>query len=267
VSYQGTNRFYLRSSAGAHEASVEELRAIFANGAGMHDRMNSYVKDRLARIANGEGVVPLAVGEGLEGTLVVHIMPFAAFAGDVQIDVGEAQAVSNLLQPLGIVGNPQINFDGFMVVRNGDVAHGYTQLFRNGIIEATKVRITAQDDRQVWRIPMRTFMEPIYQRVPSYLLAMQALGVSPPFAISIAVLGVQGSFLGISNNLWQYDDQRRIDRPNLILPAQVIADAGTDAEYRQALKPAVNALFNAVGIASAEDFLQNFGENGAWIGR
>ena len=32
VSFQGTNRFYLRSSAGAHEASVEELRAIFSNG-------------------------------------------------------------------------------------------------------------------------------------------------------------------------------------------------------------------------------------------
>ena len=153
-----------------------------------------------------------------------------------------------------------------MVVRQGEVAHGYTQLFRNGVIEATKVRVTGPANQQAWRIPMRTFVEQIYERMPSYLRAIQALGVSPPFAVSIALHGVQGSTLGIRADFWD-EDQRSIDRPTLILPTQVIADAGTDAEYRQALTPAMNALFNAVGIASAEDFLRNFAANGTWIGR
>lgn len=90
--------------------------------------------------------------------------------------------------------------------------------------------------------------------------------MSPPFAVSIAVLGVQGAYLGIANDIWGIDDQQVIDRPNLTLPTQIIADVGTDADYRQALTPALNSLFNAVGIASAEGFLQNFSANGTWVG-
>ncbi|MEH7909168.1 ATP-binding protein [Rhizobium laguerreae] len=266
VSYQGTNRFYLRSSAGAHEASVEELRSIFANGATMHDRMRAYINDRLTKIENGEGVLPLAEGNGMEGKLVIHIMPFASFTGNSQIDVGEAQSVANRLQPLGATGNSRINFDGFIVVRAGDVVYAYTQLFRDGIVEAAKVRVVAHDDQQHRRLPMRTFIEQIYQRVPSYIRALLDLGVSPPFAVSVAVLGVQGAYLGIANNIWGIDDQQVIDRPNLTLPTQIIADLGTDADYLQALTPALNSLFNAVGIASAEDFLQNFNANGTWVG-
>jgi len=266
VSYQGTNRFYLRSSAGAHEASVEELRSIFANGASMHDRMKAYVSERLTKIANGEGVLPLAEGDGREGKLVIHIMPFVSFTGNSQIDVAEAQSVANRLQPLGATGNSRINFDGFMVVRSSDVVYGYTQLFRDGIVEAAKVRVIGQNDQQNWRLPMRTFVEQIYQRVPSYIRALLDLGVSPPFAVSIAVLGVQGAYLGIGHDFWSLEDQEVINRPNLTLPTQVIADIGTDADYRQALTPALNSLFNAVGIASAEEFLQNFNTNGTWVG-
>jgi hypothetical protein len=139
-------------------------------------------------------------------------------------------------------------------------------LFRDGIVEATKVRVIAQNDQQNWRLPMRTFVEQIYQRMPSYIRALLDLGVSPPFAVSIAVLGVQGAYLGIANDIWGIDDQQVIDRPNLTLPTQIIADVGTDADYRQALTPALNSLFNAVGIASAEGFLQNFNANGTWVG-
>jgi len=153
-----------------------------------------------------------------------------------------------------------------MVVRTGDVVYGYTQLFRNGVVEAAKVRVIAQNDQQNWRLPMRTFIDNIYQRVPSYIRALLDLGVSPPFAVSIAVLGVQGAYLGIGHGIWDLDDQRPIDRPNLTLPPQIIADVGTDAEYRQVLTPALNSLFNAVGIASAEEFLQNYNANGTWVG-
>ncbi|WP_313197426.1 ATP-binding protein [Rhizobium sp.] len=266
VSYQNTNRFYLRSSAGAHEASVEELRAIFANGAGMRDRMSAYVRDRLGKISQGAGVVPLAEGQGAEGKLVIHIMPFATFTGSPQIDVGAAQSIADRLQPLGASGSSQINFDGFMVVRTGDPSHGYTQLFREGIIEATKVRTIAQNNQFGRLVPMRRFVEPIYQRIPQYIGALSDLGVPPPYAISISVLDVQGAYLGIGNGLGDFDDQRAIDRPNLGLPIQIITDNGSAADYRNALTPALDSLFNAVGIESAEEFLQNYNAEGVWVG-
>ncbi|WP_274426905.1 AlbA family DNA-binding domain-containing protein [Chelativorans sp. YIM 93263] len=267
VSFQNTNRFYLRSSAGAHEASVEELRAAFANGADMRERMTAYVAGRVQKIADNEGVVRLAVGDGTEGRLVLHILPFAAFAGGTQVDVAAAMEVANLLQPFGATGNSRINFDGFMVVRPADIPHGYTQVFRNGVVEATKVRVVADHPQLGMRIPMRSFVEPIYQRLPQYVRALQALNVPPPFGVSITVAGVEGSHLGINNNPLGLDFQHPIDRPTLVLPMQVIADFGTDASYRAAIAPAIDALFNAVGVASAADFLANFNEAGVWIGQ
>ncbi|MER8552749.1 ATP-binding protein [Mesorhizobium sp. M1217] len=270
VSYQNSNRFYLRSSAGAHEASVEELRATFANGAAMHDRMSEYVRNRIQRIADNEGIVPLAREDGTEGRLIIHILPFAAFSGGSQIDVAAAREVANLLQPLGATGRSRINFEGFMVVRTAEVARGYTQVFRNGVIEATKVRVISlhqqQVNQQVLRVPTRAFVEPIYARLPSYMRALQALGVPPPFGISISLIEVANAFLGIGN-FWDEENQQPIDRPNLVLPMQIIADFGDDASYRSAVTPALDALWNAVGLPSAAPFVANFNERGEWIGR
>ncbi|MBX3579876.1 MAG: putative DNA binding domain-containing protein [Rhizobiaceae bacterium] len=263
VSLQNSNRFFLRSSAGAHEASAEELRAIFANGAGMNDRINSYVSDRVRKIAEDEGVVPLARGDGAESRLAIHILPFAAFNGGSQIDVSAARDIANLLQPIASNGDSRINFEGFMVVRTANVPHGYTQVFRNGIIEATKVRVATLRENLL-SIPTRSFLEPIFARLPSYVRALQALNVPPPYGVSITLIDVAGAILGIDQ--WG-EDQYRIDRPTLILPMQVIADYGSDAAYRNAIKPAVDALWNAVGFPSAADFLANFNDNGVWIGR
>lgn len=264
VSYQNSNRFYLRSSAGAHEASVEELRAIFANGADMRGRMIAYINERTQKIADNEAIVPLAVGEGTEGKLALHVLPFSAFACGEQIDVAAAEGLSVMLHPLGANGAARINFDGLLSVRGGEVPHGYTQVFRNGIIEATKVRITAAH-QQGWRIPSRSFVEPVFQRLPSYVRALQSLGVPPPFGISLTLMDVMGSFVGI-NDVWGYDDQHTIDWPILALPMQVIPDFGSDSSYRTAIKPAIDALWNAVGLPSAAAFLANYNEDGAWIG-
>jgi len=263
VSLQNSNRFYLRSSAGAHEASVEELRAIFANGADMNERIHNHVNERVRKIAEDEGVVPLARGNDAESRLAIHILPYAAFNGGSQIDVSAAQVLSHLLQPIASNGDTRINFEGFMVVRTAVVPHGYTQVFRNGIIEATKVRVAVtRGDRKI--IPTRPFIEPIFTRLPSYIRALQGLDVPPPFAVSIALIDVAGAVLGIDQ--WP-EDQHPIDRPTLILPTQVIADYGSDASYRSAITPAIDALWNAVGFPSAADFLANFNEAGAWAGQ
>ena len=262
VSFQNSNRFYLRSSAGAHEANVEELRAVFANGADMRDRMSNYVRDRVQKIADNEGVVPLAQDNDADGRLVVHILPFAAFSGGSQIDVSTAEDMANLLQPLGSTGSSRINFDGFMVVRTADVPRGYTQLFRTGIIEATKVRVVVRRE-QAMTIPSRSFVEPIYARIPTYIQALQALGVPPPYGISISLIEVAGATLAIDS---LGEDQYRIDRPILVLPMQIIPDYGSDTSYRSAIAPALDALWNAVGLPSAASFLANYNDRGMWTG-
>ena len=266
VSYQNSNRFYLRSSAGVHEASVDELRAIFANGAGMRERIKARINERVRSLELNEGVVPLAQGAGAEGKLVLHVLPFSAFTSNDSIDVAAASAqdTSQLLQPLGSNGNPRINFDGFMNVRPAEVPHGYTQVFRNGIVEATKVRVIAADEGDRV-IPCRPLVENLYQRVPSYVRALQRLEVAPPFGVSISLIDVEGAILR-TGAPFEAEFQHAIDRQTLVLPMQNISDFGSDAEYLAALSPAFDALWNAVGLPSAQEFLANFDVNGAWVG-
>ena len=46
VSTANTNRFYVRNSGGAHEASVEELRVLFTLAADAQERIKSFRSDR-----------------------------------------------------------------------------------------------------------------------------------------------------------------------------------------------------------------------------
>jgi Putative DNA-binding domain len=77
VRLQNSNRFYARTSAGAYELSVEELRSLVLRGATVGERIRAFRAERLARIDAGRGVVPLATGLG---RLVVHIVPFESVA-------------------------------------------------------------------------------------------------------------------------------------------------------------------------------------------
>jgi len=72
------------------------------------------------------------------------------------------------------------------------------------------VRVVAVHE-EIRRIPTRTFLEPIYIRLPHYIRALQELGVPPPFGVSISLIGVEGAILGIGNNDWA-EDQYPIDR-------------------------------------------------------
>lgn len=84
VTAQGTNRFYIRHSAGVHEPSVEELRSLFNQSATALEKTRQFRNNRISIIANGEGHRPLVDG----GRLFIHIVPTAAFSGMVYIDVG-----------------------------------------------------------------------------------------------------------------------------------------------------------------------------------
>ena len=83
----------------------------------------------------------------------------------------------------------------------------------------------------------------------------------PPFAISISLLGVHGAILGIGDDL---AEQYPLDRHSFKLPIQIIPAFGDDVYYRSALSPAVDALWNAVGFPTAEDFLANYNAEGEW---
>lgn len=259
VSAQNSNRFWIRNSSGAHEASMEELRTLFTLGADAVDRVHKFRDERVREIISGNAARPLIGG----GRLILHIVPLAAVVGSLRVDLLAASNLGPEFSPIGAQGRPaRFNFEGFINERGGECNHGYTQIFRDGILEATKAQIVSRSEVILsWKLD-----NAIFEVLPNYLNAMRDLGVPPPLVVLFTLQGVQGIPYRVSTDFHgpdSDDPEPRIERDILHLPEGLVNDYGSDADYHRAVRPAFDALWNSAGFVSA----QSFSSEGAWVGR
>jgi hypothetical protein len=263
VSAKNTNRFYGRNSAGAYELSVDDLRRLFLASASAIDRARAFKNERLVRIGSAAGTL---LDPSLVGRLIVHIVPIGALSGSPQVDLARAAANPAALRPLNQVAfggwTCGINFDGFSGKSLGpdQQCFSYVQLFRNGIIEAAMVGIVANIGTRAV-IPALDFEKIILGSLPPYINALRDLDVGAPLAIMITLQSVQGARLGV-NPKWIVNPVPEIDRDPLELPEILLEDYDSDHAYHQAIRPAVDALWNTAGIAAS----RYYDADGRWIG-
>jgi Putative DNA-binding domain len=262
VSARNTNRIYGRNSAGAYELSIEELRTLFASGATASDRMRAFRAERLARIDSGEAITRLFATD--LGRLIMHIVPMASFGLAEAVDLHHAYPLHSSLRPIASTGyTPRINFEGLGVFFAGPDGKcwSYTQLFRNGIIEAVKVRILTERN-EMRLIPSLTFDKSILDVLPLYLGALRDLNVPPPLFVSLTLQGVRGARLGVRNADMIDNPPAAVDRDVLELPQIMIEQYGTPEDYQRAIRPAFDALWNSAGYLSS----QHFDAQSRWVG-
>ena len=119
----------------------------------MMERIRTLRHDRRALVAQGEGPIMLAeVGS----RLLLHIVPLAMLSESIQVDIGAAGQLQHEFEPLGTEGHSaRFNLEGLLVYRGGEACFGYTQVFRNGLVEAAKERIVVQREGLPRTIPAR----------------------------------------------------------------------------------------------------------------
>lgn len=258
VSAQYSNRFWIRNSSGAHEASVEELRTMFTLGADAFQRVYHFRDERLREIISGGGARPL---QG-DGRLILHIVPLAAVASSFQVDLRQVEKLKNVFQPLGNTAiSPRFNFEGFINERPGVLNNGYTQIFRNGAVEATKASIIGGSKESGRLILAKKFEGDIFNALPGYVNGLRDACVPPPLVVLLTLEGVKGiPYRPHSGTL--DDPPPVIERDVLRLPECVVNEYGPDADYHRAVKPAFDALWNTTGRAKAE----TFSDDGVWRG-
>jgi len=168
----------------------------------------------------------------------------------------------NAFLPLGASGmTPRFNFHGFVNERGGDQNHGYTQIFRNGALEATKAGIVRkQEDRLL--IPGFALERHIFERLSPYIDGLRDIAVPPPLIIMFTLEGVKGADYYVKENLWG-DYAPPLPDDVLFLPDCVLEDYGETLEYHKAVRPAFDALWNAIGYSKS----QFFDKNGLWVGK
>ena len=243
VSARNVNRIYVRNSAGVHEASIEEMRRLFLTSANVEDQVRDFRSDRVQRIAADQGGVPIAN----EGRLILHIVPFSAFSGGPTVAPRDAYDLRRQFEPIGAPAcTPRYNFEGFINVRGGDECYGYTQVFREGMIEATKSSLVREREGERY-IPSESFGGWVIASLTAYIEGLRGLGIPPPFAIILTLTGVEGVMIGLGDRYFA-DDAVPIPYDELQLPPIIIQDFGTAEDLQTAMRPAFDALWNAIGF-------------------
>jgi hypothetical protein len=263
VVFQGGSRFFGRHSNGKYEMDVTQLRNAFLNASTVTDKITAFRSERVNAIENRQ--TPLTLGTGPK--IVVHCMPLESFGSGQQYDV---QKLKNLdLKPiedlrLEMVMAPRVNFEGLIRSDNEHYSLAYTQIYRNGVIEAVRGGLLGGDPAYATHGPPPEYFSALVleRALHSYfrycLSLLVELGCGAPVLVGITLVGVLGRRPII--NWPELDPCRPIDRAVLMLPNIVVDDLS--AAPGPLLKPVLDLIWNTCG----RDSSPFFDADGKWLG-
>jgi len=256
VIFENGARFYGRTTNGKYELDVTDLRNAFLFSNSVMEKVREFRSERIIALANGQTLTPLADG----AKLVMHVMALESFAAQQQYDIFAIELRPMYATRLGGWGD-RINFEGKIIIASGEPPSAYTQIFRNGVIEAVRVGVL-NGSRDYNVIPSLAYEEALVGYLPECLDALRRLGCQPPVLIGISLLGVRGLRLAVDVNMEiNMGGVRPIDREVLMLPEMLIDDLSSP--FEPFLKPILDLVWNACGMPSSP----HFDEAGHWIGR
>ncbi len=258
VSFKNSNRYYARNSAGVHELSLEELRMLFGEQRSIEERAKSFVGERFLRLQGNDGAMPIPVSEGI---LVMHLVPLPDFGAERRIEIPTLHAQQQSFWPIDWKGiSSRVNLDGYCTYQSGDVCHGYTQIFRDGSIEATTASMFSERNGKRY-FPSVDLPKSLFEALSLYMKGLRALEASPPILLQISMMQISGVRIGVSQE--DRNDPPPYDREVLHLPPSMITAYRDDGNYEPVISEQMDFLWNAFDFESC--YL--FDEDGKWVGK
>ena len=230
--------FFVRNTTGKHAMDISEIKnSIFATQT-VREQMIEFMKNRLCNIISSS-INDIVIKESPR--IVVHLIPFASFSEDTpSIPINAMEAYSNKNSDYAIQN--RINFDGKFILNNDGHAEGFTQLFRNGIVEYVKAVPVNQSTVKLFN-PI--IFKEIFQNIDSFLQYLSASKIDVPIRLSISLIGFRGIGLSSRNTLNQKIG-KTIDRDLITLPDISITDYNVD--IMNFLNDSLSIISNAFGM-------------------
>jgi hypothetical protein len=261
---KGQNRFYARHSAGKYEPNVDELRALFTLAPTLSERIRDFRVERIAKIAAGLAPTFLQAPDAI----VLHVVPLSAFDLGASITLAQLSERPYAFPPLGsrVPAHRLINFDGALNLSNAEgpakAQRAYVQVFRNGIVESVYAGFAnrqAQHGFPMIKVPI--VEGTILTNGLRYLQALVALGVEPPFAIVLSLVGVKGITIAYAHSGWPDTDEIvAIDRDQLHFGEVVIESLPESNQvFAASMRPIFEQLAHTAGLAASPSFDDNMG--------
>lgn len=259
VIFKNSNRYFARNSAGGHELSLEELRMLFGQQRSIEERAKAFIGERFLRIQSNDGAMPLPVSDGI---LTMHLVPLPDFGATRRVDLGAIHAQHGAFRPIGAEGlSWRINLDGYCFFRGGEICRGYTQVFRDGSIEATSASMFPEYEGErgfgSLALPPR-----LIQALNHYMSGLKSIEASPPIMLQISAMEVLGVKMGVNRAAF-LDEPPAYNRDVLHLPPAIITEYRDDGNYESVMAEQMDFLWNAFGF----DRCFYFDEAGSWVGR
>jgi hypothetical protein len=224
-----------------------------------YHRMAEFHRQRVDAVASG--LSPL--GKREDGILVVHLIPRWCVLGRDRLDGTKLKDHGRTVPPLGCQGGgyTRFNVDGLLNYDGHQGVRAYSQLYRDGRLEAAMSNVSFPVDRHqkdaVRCLRDSACEQAAFHLVGAYLGYCQAVGLSPPIQMFSALVGCEG--VRIKTDLTFGDlSEHGIDRSAAFLPD--IEIPALDAEPRKLLRPWCDTLWQSCGLERSS----SFDEDGNW---
>jgi hypothetical protein len=247
VVFQGHDKFYGRNSAGKYPLDVNELRAAFTLSNTATERIRAFRADRIIALTNNETPLPFVDSP----KVVMHCIPLETFASDARYDLRPFYENPVPLTPMGTTRwDRRLNLEGVLAFGTHDVCFTYTQLYRNGIIEAVQGNILAKDYEGRKVIPSVSYEQYILGYLPRCLQVLQTLGVNAPVVFALTLINTKGLYMGVNTIFGETGYP--ISANTIALPDVLVEHF--DVPPSQILKPLFDIVWNACGFPGSGNF-------------
>lgn len=258
---KGQNRFWARSSDGKYEPNVDELRALFTLAPQLTERIRDFRAERLAKIVTRAAPVTLVD----QACLIMHVVPFSSFDPGGLLPIVNISNNPHPFAPMGSSGaqNWFVNFDGVLILSNADRAsltqRAYVQVYRTGRLESVTSSIISGEppgeDAAAPHFDQRRGV--VLTALVRSLKGLQALGVEPPYAVMISLIGVNSAHMNVgAKSNWLEDDEIRVLTEDQFHFTEVILESVPNSiqECGKMLKPFIEQLANTAGQPTSSSF-------------
>ncbi len=244
ISFQRTNKFYVRKSDKNLLLDAYELRNVFSQSENFIEKIRKENSKRIFSVSVNDTIVPIVNGP----KLIINLVPYAFLENQSLIDFSKKNI------SLGFP-DQKINFDGILGYKtNNKGIESYCQMYRNGIIEFVTTSKQIFDIKQnpfnrtenikVIFGNKNGFEQYILNKIDFYLSIAQKSGISIPIFLFISIINAKNYRIMYEIN-GKTKLTNAIDRDLLQLPELELKHFhGNLSRY---LESSINMIWNACG--------------------
>jgi hypothetical protein len=216
-------------------------------------RMEKFHRERVDNLANGKA--PLS--KHVNGTLVVHLIPQACVISRNQFEGAKLKEHGRATRPLGGGGaNSRFNVDGLLSYDGQREIMAYTQVFRDGRVEAAMTDIGYKENG-FCAIRDMICEQAVFSLVGSYLQFCEAIGLETPITMLSALIDCVGIRFKMHPRFPDFSDNA-IDRSPAFLPELKLPKL--DIKPANFLRPWCDTFWQAGGLECS----LNYDGDGNW---